>query len=125
MFVFFFIFLIIFPDNEKRARKAEKKLEAMRMGDATEVEFAKQEAKTKEYRYAALLTRTEKDEIAAKTLANSRALKYNAVKNAKVKAGEENKHEASLKRAFDEACEAIEAKDKAIAAREAALAQKA
>ena len=123
MVIFFFIFLVIFPDNEKRAQKAEKKLEQMRMGDASEAEFAKQEAKVKEYRLAALLTKTEKDEISANTLASSRAIKFNAVKNAKVKPGEEEKHEASLKKAFDEACEAIAAKEAAIEARQAALAK--
>lgn len=122
MVIFFFIFLVIFPDNEKRAKKAEKKLRQMRIGDVSEEEFAKQEKKTKEYRYAALLTKTEKEEIAAITLANARALKYNAIKNAKVKEGEEEKHAASLQKAFDEACDAIEVKEKAIAARKAALA---
>ena len=125
MVIFFFIFLVIFPDNEKRAKKAEKKLEQMRVGDASEKEFAKQEAKAKEYKYAALLTKTEKDEISAITLANARALKYNAIKNAKVKPGEEEKHEASLKKAFDEACEAIKNKEQAICARKAALDVKA
>ena len=125
MVIFFFIFLVIFPDNDKRAKKAEKKLEQMRIGDASEAEFAKQEKKTKEYKYAALLTKTEKDEISAKTLANARAIKYFALKNAKVKEGQEEKHQASLEKAFNEACDAIAAKEKAIAARQEALAQKA
>lgn len=125
MFVFFFIFLIIFPDNEKLSKKATKKLEAMRSSDATEAEFAKQEEKAKKYQYAALLTRTEKEESTSKTLANAKALKYFAIKKAKIKAGEEEKHEASLKKAFDEACEAIAAKEKAEVARKEALALKA
>ena len=123
MVIFFFIFLVIFPDNEKCAQKAQKKLDAMDKEKNPEA-YAKQEAKTEEYRYAALLTKTEKDEIAAKTLASSRAIKYGAVKKAKVKAGQEEKHEASSKKAFDEACEAIGAKEEAIKAREAAIALK-
>lgn len=125
MFIFFFIFLVIFPDNEKRAQKAKKKLEAMKVGNVTEAEYAKQEAKTKEYELAALLTKTEKDEISATTLANSRAIKYNAVKKRKVKEGDEQKHQASLEKAFDEACAAIEAKEVAQQARKEALELKA
>ena len=123
MAIFFFIFLVIFPDNEKRAQKAEKKLEAMKASGASEEALQKQEARVKELKLAALLTKTEKDEISAKTLANSRALKYNSIKNAKVKEGEEEKHEASLKKAFDEACDAITAKEAAIEARKQALVQ--
>ena len=121
MVIFFFIFLVIFPDNEKRANKADKKLEAMRIGDASEKDFAKQEKKAKEYRYAALLTKTEKEEISAKTLASARAIKYFAIKNGKVKVGEEEKHQASLDKAFNEASEAIHNKEIAIKAREKAL----
>ena len=123
MVIFFFIFLVIFPDNEKRAQKAEKKLEQMKANGANKVDIINQEIKVKEYRLAALLTKTEKDEISANTLASSRAIKYNSIKNAKVKQGEEEKHEASLQKAFNEACEAIEAKEKAIVARREALAQ--
>ena len=122
MVIFFFIFLVIFPDNEKRAKKAEAKLATIDQEKEPE-KYAKQLEKTEEYRYAALLTKTEKDEISAKTLANSRAIKYFALKNAKVKEGQEEKHETSLKKAFDEACEAIEAKETAIKARQEALAQ--
>lgn len=124
MVIFFFIFLVIFPDNEKRAKKAEKKLMQMRRSPVLEKDFAKQEKKTKQYRYAALLTKTEKEEISAKTLANSRAIKYFAVKKAKVKPGEEEKHEASLNKAFEEACEAIKNKEIAIEARKAAIQAK-
>ena len=124
MVIFFFIFLVIFPDNEKRAQKAEKKLATMDK-EKNAYAYIKQLRKTEEYRYAALLTKTEKEEIAAKTLASSRAIKYNAVKKAKVKKGQEEKHEASVKKAFDEACEAIVAKEAAIKARQEALAMKA
>ena len=121
MVIFFFIFLVIFPDNEKRANKSQKKLEAMRNSPVSEKEFAEQEKKTKEYRYAALLTKTEKDEITAKTLASARAIKYFAIKKAKVKVGQEEKHQVSLDKAFEEACEAITNKEAAVQAREKAL----
>lgn len=124
MVIFFFIFLVIFPDNEKRAQKAEKKLATIDQEKNPEA-YAKQLKKTGEYRYAALLTKTEKEEISAKTLANSRAIKYFAVKKAKVKEGQEEKHAASVEKAFNEACEAIESKEMAIKARQDALASKA
>ena len=123
MVIFFFIFLVIFPDNQKRAEKAEKKLETMKASGVSEEDIKKQEVKVEEYKLAALLTRTEKDLISANTLASSRAIKYNSIKNAKVKEGEEEKHQASLQKAFDEACETIKDKEAATIAREEALAK--
>lgn len=132
MAIFFFIFLVIFPDNEKRAKTAEKKLESMKAGGASAEDIAKQEEKVKKLQLAALLTKTEKDEISAKTLASSRAIKYQAVKNKKVAPKKNESEEAAkaryeehVKKAFDEACEAIQNKEAAMKAREEALAQAA
>lgn len=129
MVVFFFIFLVIFPDNEKRAKRAEKKLENMKAAGASEEAIAKQEEKVKEYAYAALLTKTEKDLIQANTLASSRAIKYMALSNRAVKPKKDEseeaakaRHDASVEKAFQEACEAIANKEVCEAARKEALA---
>ena len=76
MVVFFFIFLIIFPNNEKLAKKTKAKYEKLVAANAPEEKIAKAKAKMDLWAEKALLSTTEKDYATAKSLANTNALKY-------------------------------------------------
>ncbi len=78
MVIFFFIFLIIFPDLEKMAVKAEKKVEALKAASAPAEKIAEAEKKAAELRVQANLDTARRNEISATTLANTKALSWEA-----------------------------------------------
>ncbi|MDE6598033.1 MAG: hypothetical protein K2K60_05295, partial [Clostridia bacterium] len=108
--IFFFIFLIIFPDNAAMAKKAKKKYDKLLSSGASEkkVEIGKARAELWEER--ARSTEAERDLIKRKSLATACALKYFAYAKKEDEAkGGDKKAELSAKKqtAFYEAVEAI------------------
>ena len=116
MIIFFFIFLIIFPDNEKAAKEAEKKVAKLTAAGASQEKIDEANHKMKVALYKAEMTRTEKEEIRTKALANTKAIKYFSLVN------KQGTAEDALQKAFDEAVAAIKEKEEALAARQKMLA---
>lgn len=125
MVIFFFIFMVIFPDNAKMAKNAKAKLEKLEADGAPAEEIAAAKAKYEELQLKADLTASEKGEIAAKSLASANALRYfAAVKNAeKAEEAEKAEYEKKAEECFEKACESIVAKEKAIEERKVVLAR--
>ncbi len=76
MVIFFFIFMVIFPDNNKAAAKAKAKYERLLAANAPEKKLAKAE---KAYKFAqdrADRSNAEKDYTQASTQTNGKVLKY-------------------------------------------------
>lgn len=115
MVIFFFIFLVIFPDNDKMAKKARAKYEKLVAANAPAEKIAKAEAKMKLWEDKALKSNAEKEYAKAKSQVNAKAMTYFAI----VKASEDPKlteeekaaYPEKIKNAFDNAVEAIEIKN--------------
>ena len=126
MVIFFFVFMVIFPDNTKVAKNARKKYDKLVAAGAPAEKIAKVEEKMIKAEKAARLTNSEKAAIQATSQASAKAMKYFALKNQldKVKKDEEKQAISDkLPVKFDEATAAIEEKAKAIAEFEAAKAE--
>ncbi len=78
MAVFFVIFMIIFPDLEKMAATAEKKVEDLKAANAPAEEIAAAEAKAADLRAQADLDSARRNEISATTIANTKAISWDA-----------------------------------------------
>ncbi len=76
MVIFFFVFLVIFPDNNKVARKAKAKYEKLVAAKAPAAKIAKAEKAYKAAQDKADRSNSEKEYHQALTQANSKALKY-------------------------------------------------
>ncbi len=113
IFIFFFIFLVIFPDNNKMAKTSRAKYEKLVAANASADIIAAAEAKMRLWEDKALKSNSEKDYIQAKSLVNSKAMKYFAlVKSAeKVKAEEKEALDARIEKSFNDAVEAIKNKE--------------
>ena len=125
MIIFFFIFLVIFPDNEKLAKKAREKYEQAKAAGADEGTLAQLESAMRQAEHNALLTVTEREEIKAKSLANAKAIRYFAMESAIAKVKGTDKQAEAEKRlaaAFADATAAIKQSEDAACARQAALA---
>lgn len=120
MLIFFFIFLVIFPDNNKVAKNARAKYEKLVAAGASAEEIKKAENKMLMAEKAALLTNTEKAAIQATNQASAKAMKYFAFKDKNAADAESEEFNNALTAKFDEAVVAIEEKEKAVAAFEAA-----
>ena len=115
MVIFFFIFLVIFPDNDKMAKSARKEYDKLVAANAPAEKVSKAEAKMKLWEDKALKSNAEKEYVKAKSQVNSKAMRYVAT----VKASEDPKHteeqkaEYALKieKKFEEAVEAIKIKE--------------
>ncbi len=124
MVIFFFIFMIIFPDNNVAEKRAKAKLEKLRASGAEEEKIEKAEAAYKEAARKAKLYNTEKEEAKAVSQASAKAMKYFAIVKAEEKAKgtpEAETYKQKTEAALKEAIEAIKAKDEAISARKTAL----
>lgn len=86
MVIFFPIFLIIFPDNNKMAKKSRAKYEKLVAANAPAEQIEKAEAKMNEWEKKALLSNTDKELAAATSLANAKAVRYFAVEKSKTAA---------------------------------------
>lgn len=78
MVVFFVIFMIIFPDLEKMAANAEKKVESLKAANAPAEKIAEAEKKAAALRVQANLDTARRNEISATTIANTKALSWEA-----------------------------------------------
>ena len=117
MAVFFFIFLIIFPDNVKLAKKARKRVERKKEGGMSGEGLSKLESKAVELEKKAALSEAEKRLYKAASQSSSGAMRYFSLKP---NAGETEEQFASRKQAaFERACEAAKEKQSAEAALQA------
>lgn len=126
MAVFFPIFILIFPDNNKKAKSAKEKYEKLKAENAPAEQIAKAEANMKLWEDKALKSNAEKDFFKAKSQVNAKVMNYLAIKKAAGKAEtEEQKTEyaAKVEKNFNDAVEAIKLKDEKEAAFNAAMAQ--
>lgn len=91
MVIFFFIFLIIFPDNNKVAKKAKAKYDKLQAANAPANKLAKAEMAYKTAQDKADRSNTEKEYRQSLTQANSKAIKYFAIEKKLNAAVEETK----------------------------------
>ena len=121
MIIFFFVFLVIFPDNNAVVKRAQAKLDKLTAAGADEEKIAAAKAKLEEAQKKADFSNAEKDAATARSKFNSSAMKYFSAKSnlekeaekAKEK-GEPEKDEAAkaadaemLAKKFEEACAAL------------------
>lgn len=78
MVIFFFIFMVIFPDLDKMAANAEKKVEKLKAANAPAEKIADAEAKAADLKARAEVENARKNEISANTIANTKALSWEA-----------------------------------------------
>lgn len=117
MVVFFFIFLVIFPDNVKLAKKARAKYEKALSRGVSQERLSKMGEKTVLLERRAIISQTEDTFLKASAQANFAAMRYFAMKPDK---GETEEGFAERKSAaFEFACEAIKEKLSAQSAYEA------
>ncbi len=113
--IFFFIFMVIFPDNNKIAKSARKKYEKLVAANAPAEKVAKAEAKMKLWEEKALLNNTEKEYAKAKSQVNAKAMTYFAIvkasENPKLSDEEKAAYPEKIQKAFDNAVEAIKIKN--------------
>ncbi len=125
MVVFFVIFMIIFPDIDKMAANAAAKVEKLKASGADEAKIAEAEAKAAELKAKAELENARKNEISTSTLANAKALSWEAsvklletmkADSAKYTAEQVAAQEAAVEEKYQQALEAIANKEVAIEA---------
>ena len=114
MVVFFFIFLIIFPDNAKLAKKAHVKYERALAKGASSEKLEKSEDKAKLFERRARVTQAEQTAYKASAQASYTAMRYFALKQNKDETEDEfsNRKNAAFERAVQavqEKCRAQEA----------------
>ncbi len=86
MAIFFFVFLVIFPDYNAVAKRAKAKYEKLKAAGADAAKIKKAEAAVADAEMKAKLSNTEKAAAKAKTQASSKAIAYFATLNAAEKA---------------------------------------
>lgn len=115
MVIFFFIFLVIFPDNDKMAKKSRVNYEKLVAANASAEKVAKAEAKMKLWEDKAIKSNAEKEYAKAKSQVNAKAMTYFAIVKASEdpKLSEEEKatYPEKIQNAFDIAVEAIKIKN--------------
>lgn len=110
--VFFFIFSVIFPDNEKCAGKAAAKHEKFKLRGADDKKLRKAEKKADEWQKKAEKSRAEQRERQDRSIKSSLAIKYFALKNALARA-EKNYGKLKLHGAGDKKLQKAEEKIRA------------
>lgn len=125
MAIFFFVFLIIFPDYNTVEKRTRAKLEKLKAGGADPAKISKVEAELKDAAMKARLSNTEKELSKATTQSSAKAMSYFAVVKRAENANQEEKAVLEEKKAtgFKAAVEAIEAKNAAKVAHQSALAE--
>lgn len=115
MVIFFFIFMIIFPDNNKMAKSSKAKYEKLVAANAPAEKVAKAEAKMKEWEDKAKKSNAEKEYFKAKSQVNASVMKYNAIvkgaDNPKLKEEEKAAYPEKIQKAFEAAVEAVKVKN--------------
>lgn len=114
MVVFFFIFLVIFPDNAKLAKKMRKKYERAKEKGAKADKLTTMSEKLKRLEARARLFEAERAAVKAAALAGSSAMRYFALGQGEGEA--DIAFEARRREAFDRATAAIAARKRAEAA---------
>lgn len=93
--IFFFIFMVIFPDNDKMAKKARAKYEKLVAANASAEQVEASKSKAEEWEKKALLSNTEREFAKAKTQASVKAMMYNVAVASEGKAKTEEEKSAS------------------------------
>lgn len=124
MVVFFFIFLIIFPDNNKVAKKARAKYEKLVAKNAPAEKVVKAEESMKLAEAKAALSNAEKEYAKAKSQASNKATRYFALVKAEENAKEEEKagYPERIEKSLKDAIEAVKVKEEKEAAYQAVIA---
>lgn len=124
--IFFFIFLIIFPDNNKMAKKSKAKYDKLVAKNAPTEKVVKAENVMKLWEDKATKSNAESEYFKAKSQVNASVMKYNAIvkasQNPKLKEEEKAVYPDKIAKAFENAVIAIEARNEKEAAFEAAKA---
>ncbi|MDE7405380.1 MAG: hypothetical protein K2M89_00705 [Clostridiales bacterium] len=102
MVIFFFVFLVIFPDNNKMAKSARARYERLVAANAPAEKVAAAERKMRDWERKAALSNAEKEYAQAKSQASNKSVRYFAVPDS-----EQERKQA----AFADAVNAIEIKD--------------
>ena len=130
MVVFFFIFLIIFPDQQKTAANAAKKLEKLKAQGADPEKIKEAELNATDLAEKARLDTARKNEISARSTANSKAVAWDSSvkKLEKLKANNGSEEDIKLtegliEKQYAEAVEAAKKRDEAIEAQKTAIAE--
>jgi hypothetical protein len=130
MVIFFFIFMVIFPDLKKASETADKKVESLKAKGATKEEIAAAELKATEAKEAYRLDEARKNVIATESTANSKATVWQAVKARaeKLKAANAAAEEIStaeklVEEKYADALDAAQKRDDAITENEAVIAE--
>lgn len=129
MVVFFFIFMIIFPDMKKAAEDARKKAEAVKASGAPAEKIAEAEKNALAAEEAYKLDEARKNMISASSTADAKAVAWNALKGkldkAKGKASAEEIAvlEKGVAEKYAQALEAAQKRDEAIATNENVIAE--
>ena len=118
MVVFFFIFLVIFPDNLKAAKKARARYERAKDKGVPKEKLYTMSEKVTKLETRARLSEAERAAVKAAALVSSLAMRYFALK--KDEGESDAEFEARKKEAFERATAAIEEKTRAVAAFELA-----
>lgn len=115
MVIFFFIFMVIFPDNGKMAKKSKLKFEKLSAANAPAEKISKAEAKMKLWEEKAIKSDAEMEYSKAKSQVNAKAMSYFAIvkasENPKLTGEEKAAYPEKIQKAFDGAVEAIKIKD--------------
>ena len=115
MVVFFFIFLVIFPDNNKMAKKSKAKYEKLVAANASTEKVVKAENKMKLWEDKATKSNAEKEYFKAKSQVNAAIMKYNtavkASENPKLTEEEKAAYPEKIEKAFENAVIAIETRN--------------
>lgn len=114
MVIFFFLFLIIFPDNAKLAKRARRRYEKLTAANASAEKVARAEDKMKLWEERAERSAAEREYAKAKSQVNAKVMSYFAMKKAEeVAKTEEKRAEFAQKREriFSDAVAAIQLKE--------------
>lgn len=130
MIIFFFIFMVIFPDLKKAAANAQKKLDSLKEKGASEEAVKEAELKAAVAEEAYRLDEARKNVIATSSTADSKATVWAAMK-ARLEKMKENKAadeeissmEAGVEQQYQVALEAAIKRDEAIAENEKTIAE--
>ena len=76
MIIFFFIFMVIFPDYRKMSKTQAKKVEGLKAKGASQAEIDAAQALADEYAHNADITDAEKASVAAANIANAKAIAW-------------------------------------------------
>ncbi len=128
MVVFYFIFMIIFPDQQKAAENAQKKVEKLKASGASEEKIKEAEMNAIVKAEEAKLDTARKDQISALSVANAKAVSWDASAKLLEKMKAENSPAEEIERQekivsdkYQQAVEAAVKREEAIAANEAAI----